>query len=90
MLNLRADKTVTLLIPDPESEGEESVAVAPGESKRYPIDMNIQETDGDASEVTDVFKVMVTDRPCSFRNLATEHAMRGGDERREDFSGSLT
>lgn len=90
MLNLRADKTVTLLIPDPKSEGEESVAVAPGESKRHPIDMNIQETDGDATEVTDVFKVIVTDRPCYFRNLATEHAMRGGDERGEDFNGSLT
>lgn len=86
VLNLRADKTVTLLIPDPESEGEESVAVAPEESKKYPIDMNIQETDGDASEVTDVFKVIVTDRPSSFRNLATEHAMRGEAERREDFN----
>lgn len=86
VLNLRADKTVTLLIPDPESEGEESVAVAPEESKKYPIDMNIQETDGDASEVTDVFKVIVTDRPSSFRNLATEHAMRGGAEGQEDFN----
>ncbi|KAG6364093.1 hypothetical protein INS49_005691 [Diaporthe citri] len=86
VLNLRADKTVTLLVPDPESEGVESVAVAPEESKKYPIDMNIQETDGDAGEVTDVFKVIVTDRPSSFRNLATEHAMRGGAEGQEDFN----
>lgn len=86
VLNLRTDKTVTLLIPDPESEGVESVAVAPEESKKYPIDMNIQETDGDVSEVTDVFKVIVTDRPSSFRNLATEHAMRGGTERPEHFN----
>lgn len=86
VLNLRADKTVTLLVPDPESEGVESVAVAPEESKKYPIDMNIQETDGDVDEVTDVFKVIVTDRPSSFRNLATEHALRGGAEGQEDFN----
>lgn len=86
VLNPRTDKTVTLLVPDPESEGVESVTVAPGESKKYPIDMNIQETDGDASEVTDVSKVIVTDRPSSFRNLATENAMRGGAERPEDFN----
>ncbi|KAL1871895.1 hypothetical protein Daus18300_004529 [Diaporthe australafricana] len=50
VLNLRTDKTVTLLVPDPDLEGEESLAVAPGEKKKYPIDMNIQETDGDVTE----------------------------------------
>jgi hypothetical protein len=47
-------------------------------SEQLHIDMEILETDGNVTEVTDIFKVIVTDKPSSFRNLVTDHAMRGG------------
>ncbi|RYP18240.1 hypothetical protein DL765_004039 [Monosporascus sp. GIB2] len=79
VLNLRMDGTVTLLVPH-VSEGKESLVVAPGQTRDIDLDLEILPTDGDVPEVTDIFKVIVTDQPASFYNLATEHASRDTSE----------
>lgn len=85
VLNLRIDRKVILLIPDPEIEGISSISVAPGDTHTTEINMSILPTDGDVTEVTDIFKVIVTDRPASFQSLATENIMRAGTEATGDF-----
>ncbi|KAI6081381.1 caspase domain-containing protein [Hypoxylon rubiginosum] len=90
VLNLRVDGTVTLLVPH-ESEGRESLVVAPGETLLIDsIDMDILPTDGDVPDITDIFKVIVTDQPASFYNLATEHVSRSGSLPFEEFNQCFT
>ncbi|QKX59523.1 uncharacterized protein TRUGW13939_06657 [Talaromyces rugulosus] len=87
VLNLRADRTVTLCVPDDSYQSDGSLAVEPEKSSdELSIEMKILDTDGDVTEITDIFKVIVTDKPSSFRTLATEHAVRGGAAKQEDFN----
>ncbi|KAI0896524.1 caspase domain-containing protein [Annulohypoxylon nitens] len=76
VLNLRTNGTVVILFPS-EAEGHESDPLGLGETRRIPLDMGIPE-ESNASEITDIFKVIVTNQPASFSNLATQNAIRGG------------
>ncbi|KAM3066331.1 hypothetical protein ACMFMG_003161 [Clarireedia jacksonii] len=59
---------------------ESVVVVAPGETFRSPdIRMHIDENNGDGTEITEIFKLIVTENPTNFSCLETEHAIRGGD-----------
>ncbi|GKU07055.1 unnamed protein product [Fusarium langsethiae] len=92
LLNIRTDRKVKILVPVFEAEGVDSVAVAPGETHETTINLSFLSTDGDATEITDIFKVIVTDRIASFASLATADHFRLGNtvhDFNEEFGSML-
>ncbi|KAG5798001.1 hypothetical protein H9Q69_003006 [Fusarium xylarioides] len=85
LFNIRTDHTVEILTPH-ETEGIDSVSVAPGETFETRVKLDFLPTDGDAAQIEDIFKVIVTDQVATFECLATENLSRSGNIVEEDFN----
>lgn len=88
MLNLKSDKTVSLLLPTGDNSGHSLQMDPDSRTIHHTIEMTMEQSDGDAAEINDICKIIVADKPTLVGNLATIDALRGnaGAATQADFN----